>query len=81
MDKFKTKAGRLTPYALACGYIEEKETAAARVQLWGDSGIYHVKAFDYQERKRVCWECFHTLAKARRFYDAQARQLFKGAQV
>lgn len=81
LDAFRTKNGRLKPYALACGYMEEKEAGAVRLQLWADSGVYHVKAFDFAKHSRIFWQCFDTLTQARRFYDAQARQLFKGAQA
>ena len=56
-NKFKTKAGRLTPYALACGYIEEKEKQGVRLQLWHEGGPYYqVSAFDHAKGKRIFWD-------------------------
>ena len=79
MDKFKTKAGRLTPYALACGYIETIETGDVTLSLFLD-GCTHVQARS-DEKGRFLWECFDTITQGRRFFDAQARQLRKGAQA
>lgn len=77
MNKFKTKAGRLTPYALACGYIETKQAGGATVSLFLD-GCAHVQARN--DNGRFLWECFETITQARRFFDSQVKQL-KGAQA
>jgi hypothetical protein len=74
-NKFKTKAGRLTPYALNCGYVERKETEALRLDLWHDGGIFHVRAHDFANHARLFWECFHTLTEARKFYDTRRKAL------
>jgi len=72
-DKFKTKKGRLTPYALACGYIEEKNVIGSEetnVTLWHEGGpYYHVRAHDRAEHKRLFWESFEKLTDARRCFD------------
>ena len=70
-NRFKTKAGRLTPYALACGYIEEKEKAGVRVQLWHEGGPYYqVEAFDHSKGKRIFWDSFERLTDARRRFSS-----------
>ena len=79
MNKFKTKAGRLTPYAFACGYIETKEVDGVTLSLFVDS-CTHVQGRS-DEKGRFLWECFDTITQGRRFFDAQARQLRKGAQA
>ena len=79
MDKFRTKAGRLTPYAFACGYIETKESGGVTLSLFVD-GCTHVQARS-DEKGRFLWECFDTITQGRRFFDAQARQLKQGAQA
>jgi len=79
MDKFRTKAGRLTPYALACGYIETKEAGGVTLSLFLD-GCTHVQARS-DEKGRFLWESFDTITQGRRFFDAQARQLKQGAQA
>tara|TARA_R110000868_G_scaffold411455_1_gene704222 strand:+ start:1448 stop:1690 length:243 start_codon:yes stop_codon:yes gene_type:complete len=77
MNKFRTKAGRLTHYALACGYIEMKEKENLRLELWHEGACFHVKAHDFNIHNRVFWESFNTLKNARRFYDINKKQLFK----
>ena len=76
-SRFFTRAGWLTPYALACGYQE----SFADVTLWAEGDSYHVRAivsedvasrlgFDTVEVMaglRV-WECFETLTAARAFF-------------
>ena len=79
MDKFKTKAGRLTPYALACGYIDTKRAGGVTLSLCLDGGT-HVQARS-DDKGRFLWETFDTITQGRRFFDAQARQLRKGAQT
>jgi hypothetical protein len=65
--RFKTKAGRLTPYAFACGYLERRPLASgADVTLWGEHGCYHVRA--HGPDGRIFWDSFHTLTEARKRY-------------
>jgi len=56
--KFRTKSGNLTPYAFACGYIEEKN--GWRLFL---DGCWHVRGHGK-------WESFDTMAAARKFFSA-----------
>lgn len=73
--KFKTKNGCLTSYALACGYIETIEHKSISLELsWNGGGFYDVKAYDFNEHKRLFWESFETLAEARKFFSANARK-------
>lgn len=70
-DKFKTKSGKLTPYALACGYIEEKEKAGIHLKLWHDGGPYYqVAAFDHDKGRRIFWDSFERLTDARRRFSS-----------
>ena len=69
MDKFKTKSGWLTPYALACGYIEEKEANNIRTQLWYEGNCLHVRQYDFNNHERVFWDSFARLADARKRYQ------------
>lgn len=69
-SKFKTNKGRLTPYAFACGYIEQKETNNVRVTLWHEGGpYYHVRAHDYNVHARIFWLSFARLIDARKCFD------------
>ncbi len=56
MKKFYTATGWLTPYALACGYIELRNDC----RLYRD-GCYHVQG-------RGNWETFSTLTEARAYF-------------
>ena len=67
--KFYTSAGRLTAYALSCGYVEQKDYGPVRIRLWMEHGVYHVRAYDHEAGKRRFWETFRTLGEARRHYD------------
>lgn len=69
--QFYTAKGRLTPYALACGYLETKgDLAGLTVSLEQDASVFHVKAYDYASKVRIAWDSFQTLGEARKAYDA-----------
>ena len=71
MPKLRDSRNRLTSYALACGYLEQIDLNGVRVTLWMENGCespYHVRAHDFNEHLRKAWECFETLAEARRFF-------------
>lgn len=67
-DKFKTKTGLLTQYALACGYREKTGSHAIDVELWteaGVPGVYNVRAYNHELHCRLFWLTFTSLTKAR----------------
>jgi hypothetical protein len=70
---FKTAAGRLTPYAFACGYQESRALAYhddARVTLWNEGGpLYHVRAHDRANGRRLFWASTESIRDARALYD------------
>lgn len=69
--RFYTKQGWLTPYALACGYVEQKKYGTVTITLSMPSpgaGLYHVKAYDHGEYRNRFWEVFRSLTEARRYY-------------
>jgi hypothetical protein len=66
---FRTPAGRLTPYAFACGYIEQEERNNVRVTLWQEASTWHVRAHDFAAGARVFWDVYETLSEARKRYD------------
>ena len=74
---FKTSQGRLTAYALACGYIEKrplKGFADASVTLWHEGGPgFHIRAHDSETGTRLFWETAATLGEARKVYDRAER--------
>lgn len=70
-DKFKTTKGRLTPYALACGYVETRTLAysdGATVTLWHEHGAFHVRAHD-KDSGRLFWATPETIQQARALFD------------
>ena len=57
--KFYTKAGWLTWYSLACGYIEKKRRDGIETTLWHEGGpTLHVRQHDFNTGRRVFWDCF-----------------------
>lgn len=73
-SKFYTKKGLLTPYGLACGYIEKSEINGRVKQLYREHDCYHVQLFDHNTMQREVWESFPisepggALTKARKLY-------------
>lgn len=75
MNKFRNKAGRLTPYALACGYLEQFERNGSRVTLWHEGGpLYHVRHHS-DLHGRVFWDSFETITAARKRYDTAIKTI------
>ena len=68
MIKFYTKNGKLTPYALSCGYIEKQEKNGVNITLWKE-GCYHVRKHDHNKGIRIFWNSFDRLTDARKCYS------------
>jgi hypothetical protein len=68
--QLSTKHNRLTAYGLACGYVERQEAIGRQVTLWREHGVYHVRAHDFREHKRLAWETYIHLHIAQRAYRA-----------
>ena len=79
---FYTKDGWLTPYALACGYVEQKYYGPVRITLFFEHGCYHVRAYDHDQKVMLFWKTFSTVTEARRYYKRQRRNLntYQGEQ-
>lgn len=79
LDKqFYTSKGRLTHYALACGYIEKFYDNNQTITLWMEHNTLHVRHFDH---KKVVWyldKCYDTLTEARKAYDNAVKTVLKG---
>lgn len=77
MEKFRDGDGRLTEYALACGYTENKTTddlCGLETQLFMRHDHYHVRQCDWRPEAtifRVFWEVFGSLSEARALFDEQ----------
>ena len=59
--KFKTKRGRLTAYAFACGYIERR----GPWKLYQEHGVYHIKGISPENPGQMYWDTARTLTEAR----------------
>ena len=72
MDTMKeltlTSKGWLRPYALACGYVEQRIIGKLHVDLWREHGVYHVRAHEFDGRGRIAWESFSVLQEARKAF-------------
>lgn len=77
-NKFKTKAGRLTPYSFMCGYIEQIDKNNKRVTLWHEHNTYHVRAHDFSNNTRLVWDTYKTLTEARNGYSKAKKQFIRG---
>ena len=69
--ELRTKAGKLTAYAFACGYIERR----GNYKLWSEHGVYHVNGIDRDSQGIAqagdChWKTTVSLHKARRMLRA-----------
>jgi hypothetical protein len=80
--KFYTKQGWLTPYAIACGYIEiantstQGSTHGTTIRLWHEGGpAIHVRVHDHDKNERIAWETFETLTEARKYFRKMCREL------
>lgn len=58
--KLRTKDGKLTAYAFACGYVE----SLGGFTLYREHGIYHVRGFGGSAVRH--WLTVRTLSKARK---------------
>ena len=72
-DEFHTAAGRLSKYALACGYVESAWEGQTHIELWLEHGVYNVRAHDHDKECRVMWGGWHTVTEARREFDRMVR--------
>ena len=75
--KFTNRAGELTAYALACGYIERRESGANSVEL-GKFGGQRLESYYVYLRGTsglMGYGYYQTLTQARRAYKSAARHL------
>jgi hypothetical protein len=63
-NKYRTASGRLTAYALACGYKEQTERRELGAMLYREHNAYTVCGWK-EDGTRVDW-CGHSLVEARR---------------
>lgn len=63
--ELRTKAGTISAYGFACGYVESVYHGRVNVTLWQEHGVYHVRAHDHGNKRRVFWDSFRLLSDAR----------------
>ena len=90
MPEINNADGSVSAYGFACGYVERFETGVRytseevvyegkpltgmSLTLWAE-GCYHVRQHDYDTGQRVFWDCFDTLAEARKRYNSVKRDM------
>lgn len=59
----------VSAYGLACGYIQQRTMkCGAEVTLWREGGVYHVRAHNHNDGKRLFWFVNESLTKCRAIY-------------
>ncbi len=72
MLKFHTKTGKLTRYALQCGYLETFHKDRDNVfRLDREHGVYHIKGY---VKGKHFWECHLLLKEARKLFNQKKRE-------
>lgn len=68
------KAGLVSAYGFACGYVEQAEIGETRIRLWQEHGSYHVRAHEhgFGGHGRLFWDSFSTLSEARKRFARAA---------
>lgn len=78
MPEFRTRNGRLTSYALACGYIEtasrDQPGFDIEARLWMEHGAFHVRSHDHTAHMRLQWDVANTVTEARRLLAEHCRR-------
>ncbi len=67
--QLRTKTGRLTAYALQCGYLEFKQAGDLVTELFAREGAYHVRQIDNATGARMFWLAYPTAAEARCLFN------------
>ena len=89
INKFKTKGGLCTPYALLCGYIDTYTAIIGNIRCTMElDGVYHVKLYGDKCNNVIdgtqhvgatgnywYWQRYDTLSKAREGYALATREV------
>lgn len=71
----RTRAGRLTDYALACGYVETQETIQHRLVLDKQHTAFSVRLVAKRSGVANTWDSFDTLKDARARFDELKKEI------
>jgi len=68
--KLYNKNKTLSPYGLACGYIEKKENEKMYKILYKEHNTYHIQSGNHNQIYNI-WQTFepNELTKARQFFN------------
>ena len=83
-NPFYTTDGKLTSYALACGYVERHDDdyrdSSVSTRLWREHTVYHVLSDrdTATSHSRLSWETFATLTEARKAVAQHVRKYHSG---
>ena len=80
VNRFRTKNGRLTWYALACGYIDVYEKNNIRTTLWHEGACYHVRSTNFNTVTRLSWDTAQTVGEAYRIFAQHKRMFHKSVR-
>lgn len=72
-NKFYTKRGQLTDYALHCGYVERRTSMDIVTELYHD-GCYHVRTNGAYFGQPHVWDVADTLTEARRKFAKHVKE-------
>lgn len=82
--RFYTASGWLSPYALACGYMEsiifQKQNPAFPADIimsLQKDGLYQVKAFNHTTGMRIEWSSHETLSQARAAFSKLKNKIIR----
>ena len=71
-NQFKDCKGRLSDYALSCGYIEKHDNEGINTTLWKEPAckVYQVRQHNFNTGKRVFWKSFDVRLEAYKFFKS-----------
>ena len=67
---------RLSEYELACGCVRSQYVGRISITLWCEvEGVYHVRAHDHENKKRLFWDTYSQVILAHRRFETAVRVL------
>lgn len=64
-------------YDFICGAVDAVEVNGIRISMWHESNCYHVRSHDFNEHKRIEWNSFKLLSKARQDFARMKKRHLK----
>lgn len=76
---YNRKDGKPSAYNFACGAVYRKEFGTARIWIYKEHGVYHVRG--NQEAARLFWDSFETNKEAWAAFSKRCREYRQKAKV